>query len=108
MKTFAATTFIFDVGVFKLKALVKALFDIIQFGAIEVEQTFRVDHQLHVAAVKDCVFSFSAVDKFKHIGKARTASGADAQADANTLRAMCEMFDNMLLRSCGHCNSHGC
>ena len=84
MKALATTTFVFDVRILKLKAFIETLFDIIQFGAIEIEQTLRVDHQLYVAAEKPLVFSFSAIDKLENIGKTRTASGADAQTDANT------------------------
>ena len=84
MKAFATTTFIFDIRILKFKAFIEALFDIIQFGAVEIEQTLRVDYQLYIATVKHLVFSFSAIDKFKNVGKTRTASGANAQSDANT------------------------
>ena len=56
MKALATATFVLDVRIFKLKAFIETLFDIIQFGAIEIEKAFRIDHQLNIATVKNFIF----------------------------------------------------
>src|SRR6266571_7762292 len=90
VERFPAAALIPDVGVIELEALVQALAGEVQLGAFEELKALRIDDDLYAVALEALVIRVDAVRVFDPVGKAGTARGAHAQAQAHALAALRE------------------
>ncbi len=84
-EAFAATTLAFGVGIVELEALVEALLDEIQLGAIQMDQALGIDNDLDALLLEHLILIGQFINELKHVGQTGAAGGFDAEAQANAL-----------------------
>lgn len=93
-KALAAAALVFGVRIVELETFVQAFAHVIQFGSVEIDEAFLVDHDLDAVAVENEIAVERLIDKFKFVGHAGTAGRFDAQAHTEPFTALAdEMVD---------------
>ena len=73
VEAFPAAAGILDIGVVEFKAFVESFARIVEFGAIDIHQTFRIDEYSDTMAFKSSIAFGAGVGKLQNIGKTGAA-----------------------------------
>src|SRR6266700_8037901 len=90
VKAFAAAALVLHVGIVEFEALIQALASEVQLRAFQELKALRIDDDLDPVALEGLVIRVDGVRVFDPVGKAGTARGAHAQAQAHALPSLGE------------------
>ena len=79
-EAFAAAALSGNIGIAELQSLIQPLSGKVDYGAVEINQTFRINENFHPVGFKSGVLGFRLIDKFQNVSQTGAAGGFYANA----------------------------